>query len=89
MEDDLAQVLKAVSDMTHSAGWGYLKQYFGVQIAALQDEINQVGNNEMRFSGGDIKKLEMRNLKDIIEFPDRFIALNLKPPVENPDPYQD
>lgn len=89
IDEELARILLAISQMTHTPGWAYLKKYFQIQIDALQTEINQVGLNEMKYSYGDIKKIEMRNLKDLINFPQNFINLNMKPKLESDDPYQD
>jgi hypothetical protein len=87
MDEEIKRQLQAISELTNSAGWGYLRHYFNIQIQAIQDEINQVGRNEMIYSYPDIKKLEMRNLKDLINFPDQYIAMIQNPPEEEEDPY--
>lgn len=88
MDDKTAQILYAISEMTSTVGWQHLKQDFTFQIEKIQEEINEIGGNEMKYSENDILKTRLKILKDIIAYPDQFISIvqtQQKP--EELDPY--
>lgn len=89
MDEQVAKILQAISQMTNSEGWQHLKQDFLFQIDNLQDEINEPGGNELKYSEGDLKKVKMSLMKELINYPDKFISMATsgKEP-ENPDPYE-
>lgn len=90
MDEETAKILQAISDMTNSAGWGHFKRDFSFQIEGLQKEINEPGGNEMKYSEGDLLKIKLKIMKEIIDYPDKYIAMTQKPKEpENEDPYEE
>ena len=90
MESQTAQILQAISRMTQSEGWQYLKRDFQFVIDQLQDQINEPGGNEMKYSEGDLLKIKLRLMNEVLDYPDKFISMAQKPvEIENEDPYKD
>lgn len=69
------KILNAISRLTQSEGWKYLKRDFGFHIEQLQDLINEPGGNEMKYSEGDLLKIRLKILKDVLEYPEKFISM--------------
>lgn len=89
MNPEVAKILEAISKMVQSEGWQHLKRDFEIRISDLQDEINQVGGNEVKYSENDIKKIEMGILKDIVLYPQNFTDLLTQPKTEEEsDPFK-
>lgn len=83
-------ILVDLNEMMSSSGWKHLKRDFSHRIQFLQDEINTVGGNEMKYSEGDLKKIEFKLLNEILNYPDRFITeMQLGARQEQQDPYLD
>lgn len=78
----------AISSMTQSDGWLQLKQDFSFSIDQLQEQINELGGNEMKYSEGDILKIRLKILKDVLDYPDKYIAMaQTQQEPEEMDPY--
>ncbi len=89
MNPEVLKILEAISKMVESQGWQHLKKDFEIRISDLQDEINEIGGNEIKYSENDIKKLEMRMLKDVITYPQNFTDMLNQPKTdEEQDPYK-
>ena len=88
MDEKTAQILLAISEMTSTIGWQHLKNDFSFQIDKLQEEINELGGNEVKYSQNDILKTRLKILKDIIAYPDQFISIVQTQQIpEELDPY--
>lgn len=88
MDATTAKILNEISQMTQSAGWQHLKRDFENRLGDLQEEINRVGGNELKYSEGDIKKIELNLLKDLLNYPEEFTSLTQKSQEsEEPDPF--
>jgi len=88
MDEKTAQILLAISEMTSTIGWQHLKNDFSSQIDKLQEEINELGGNEVKYSQNDILKTRLKILKDIITYPDQFISIVQTQQIpEELDPY--
>ena len=76
-------------NLIDSEGWTLLRQDFENKIKSLQDDINTVGNNELIYTGKDLKILELNLLKEILEFPLEYIdkIKKMKETGEQDDPY--
>lgn len=77
-EEDIESTLELanaarVLEMSRSEGWLLLKRDLESYSEILQDEINTVGNNEMVYTGKDLKILELNMLKQILQFPEKFL----------------
>ena len=88
VDPQTAKILQAISLMTQSEGWAFLKRDFENVTEALQLEINEPGGNEMKYSEGDLLKIRLKMMKDILEYPDRFRTLATSPKEEDHDPYK-
>lgn len=89
MNPEVLKILEAISKMVESPGWQYLKRDFEIRISDLQDEINEVGGNEVKYSENDIKKLEMKMLKDVVTYPQNFTDMLTQPKTEEEaDPFK-
>ena len=91
MDSQTTKVLQDLSAMMKSPGWQQLIKDFSFRIRNLQDEINELGGNEMIMSTNDIKKTELKILKEIINYPDRYISQMISPSKspQNMDPYEE
>lgn len=76
-------------NLIDSEGWTLLRQDFENKIKSLQDDINTVGNNELIYTGKDLKILELNLLKEILEFPLEYIdkIKKMEETGEQDDPY--
>lgn len=89
MDEQTAQILLAISEMTSTVGWQHLKKDFTFQIEKLQEEINEVGGNDVKYSENDILKTRLKILKDIIAYPAQFISIvQTQQTPEELDPYR-
>lgn len=88
IDEQIARILQAINTMAQSAGWLHLKEDFKFQIENLQAQINEPGRNEMKYSEGDLMKMRLKILKEIVEYPERFMSmLQTELKVEEQDPY--
>jgi hypothetical protein len=88
MDAKVIKTLQAISSMTQTEGWQYLKQDFSLLIERLQKEINEPGGNELKYSEGDLLKIRLRILSDILDYPDKFTSMaQTGTEVEELDPY--
>lgn len=89
MNPEVLKILEAISKMVESPGWQHLKRDLEIRISDLQDEINEVGGNEVKYSENDIKKLEMKMLKDVVTYPQNFTDMLTQPKTEEEaDPFK-
>lgn len=90
MDAQTTKVLLDLDQMMKTPGWIRLRQDFSFKIHALQNEINEPGQNTVMYSEGDLKKIELRTLTSILSYPDSIInLLNSKPQTEQLDPFKD
>lgn len=88
MDKDTSRILQAISEMVQTEGWQYLKRDFGFVIDDLQNQINEPGGNVIKYSEGDLLKIRLRLLTDLLNYPDHFRALVIKDrKPDDPDPY--
>ena len=89
IDEQTAKILQAISELTRTEGWQHLKEDFSFQIEQLQDEINEPGGNEVKYSEGDLKKIKMSVMKEMISYPDKYVSLvSTEKQVENQDPFE-
>lgn len=89
MEESVARIVQAISEMSTSVGWAHLRKDFEFQIETLQDEINEPGGNTLLYTEADLKKIKLKILKEIIVYPANFISMaQVEPITEEQDPYK-
>jgi hypothetical protein len=73
-EQDI-KIIKDIGVMTKTEGWQHLKKDFLFQVEDLQTQINEIGGNEVVYSVNDLKKIRLGILKEILDYPDKYVSL--------------
>lgn len=83
-----AAIAQKIGAMLNSEGWAHLKSDFLIRADNLQDDVNVVGGNEMVYTKKDIKIIELNLLRDIMNYPERYLLMlkQERQPVEQMDP---
>lgn len=73
MTPEQIKVLHEVRQTRESPGWQHMVRDFSARADTLQEAINQIGGNEVQYSENDIRKIEMRLIKEIIGYEEALV----------------
>ena len=68
MTPEQIKVLHDVQRTKETDGWKHLVRDFSAKVDLLQEQINQIGGNEVQYSENDLRKIEMRLIREIIGY---------------------
>lgn len=68
MTSEQIQVLSEIQKTKETPGWHHLIRDYSARCGILQETINQIGGNDVLYSENDIRKVEMRLIKEIIGY---------------------
>lgn len=91
-EEGKNRILNRLAKLVSSPGWKHMKKDFEYRIQVLRDKIEQVGGNEVKYSEKDIQIIEKKMLRDILDYPEKYIKELMQPDqldTEEMDPYED
>ena len=74
MTPEQIRVLHEIKKMKETEGWAHIARDYREKIALLQEKINQIGGNEVRYSESDLHKIEMNLLKEIMGYEEALVS---------------
>lgn len=80
-----------IKQMSQSEAWQYMQRDMENRRAQLQSEINTIGDNQMIYTGKDVKIVEIKLLDEILSFPANYLSriVMKRQKIEQMDAYAD